>query len=127
MSIDALVKILDDGKTSAKTSSIVIVAEGDSNGGAYEVARKVTEKYAEYETRVTVLGHIQRGGSPSCVDRVLASRMGVAAVEGLLNGKSDVMIGVINDHEHYTSLKESISQRVVPNKEELRISKVLSI
>jgi 6-phosphofructokinase 1 len=127
MSIDELVHILDEGAKSAKTSSIVIVAEGDANGGAYEVAKKVNEKYSHFETKVTVLGHIQRGGSPSHWDRVLASRMGVGAVEGLLNGKSDVMIGVVNDRETYTPLLEAISRKATPNAEEIRISRILSI
>lgn len=127
ISIDQLIDILDKGKASNKTSSVVIVAEGDANGGAYEVAKKVTAKYSQYETRVTVLGHIQRGGAPSVWDRVLASRMGVAAVEGLLKGERDVMIGVINDKESFTPLAEAISSKAGLNSEEIRISKILSI
>lgn len=127
MTIDELIAILEKGAASNKTSSIVIVAEGDVNGGAYEVARKVNAKYDQYETRVTVLGHIQRGGSPTCWDRVLASRMGVGAVEGILEGMCDHMTGVVNDKGVYTPLIEAINKRVGPNKEELRISKILSI
>lgn len=127
MSIDELIKVLEEGAQSLKTSSIVIVAEGDANGGAYEVAKKVNDRYSHYETKVTVLGHIQRGGSPSHWDRVLASRMGVAAVEGLLKGYNDVMIGVMNDQETFTPLEEAISRKALPNKEELRISRILSI
>ena len=127
MSIDDLIGVLEKSAESNKTSSIVIVAEGDVNGGAYEVARKVNERYAQYETRVTVLGHIQRGGTPSCWDRVLASRMGVAAVEGLIGGQTDVMIGICNDMETYTPLSEDIKEKFRLNKTELRISKILSI
>ena len=127
MSIDQLINVLEKGAESNKTSSIVIVAEGDANGGAYEVARKVNQRYSQYETRVTVLGHIQRGGVPSCWDRVLASRMGVAAVEGLLNGHSDMMVGIVNDKETYTSLQEAITRKAEPNAEEIRIAKILSI
>lgn len=127
LSIDELIQILERGAASRKTSSIVIVAEGDENGGAYEVAQKVTEKYSEYETKVTVLGHIQRGGVPSCWDRVLASRMGVAAVEGLVAGEHNVMIGIVNDQERFTSFEEAITSNVNPNLEELRMSKILSI
>ena len=94
---------------------------------AYEIAKKVTEKYSEYETRVSVLGHLQRGGAPSCYDRVMASRMGVAAVEGLLEGRKDVMIGIINDRETYTPLSEAINNRHLPNRDELRIARILSI
>ena len=126
-SIEGLVAILEKGAASNKTSSIVIVAEGDANGGAYEVAQKVNERYSHYETKVTVLGHIQRGGAPSHWDRVLASRMGVAAVEGLLSGKSDAMIGVVNDKETFTPFLEAISNKAMPNAEEIRISKILSI
>jgi len=127
MSIDELINVLEEGAQSLKTSSIVIVAEGDANGGAYEVARKVNHRYSHYETKVTVLGHIQRGGSPSHWDRVLASRMGVAAVEGLLKGYNDVMIGVVNDRETFTPLEEAISRKSYPNSEEMRISRILSI
>lgn len=127
LSIEELIKVLEKGAASKKTSSVVLVAEGDANGGAYEVAKKVTDKYSGYETRVTVLGHIQRGGTPSCADRVLASRMGVAAVEGLLAGRTDEMIGILSDKEQFTTLKDAISRSVIPNGEELRMSKILSI
>lgn len=73
------------------------------------------------------LGHLQRGGSPSCYDRVIAGRMGVAAVEGLLHGKTDCMIGIINDKEVYTPLSEAIKNQHMPNRDELRIAKILSI
>lgn len=127
MSIDDLVQTLRASEESGKSSSIVLVAEGSKSGGAYSIAEKVTERYSEYETRVSVLGHLQRGGAPSCYDRVMASRMGVAAVEGLLEGRKDVMIGIINDRETYTSLSEAISQRHLPNRDELRIARILSI
>ncbi|MBL0315092.1 MAG: 6-phosphofructokinase [Flavobacteriales bacterium] len=127
MSIDDLVQTLRASEESGKSSSIVIVAEGSKSGGAYEIAKQVTEKYSEYETRVSVLGHLQRGGSPSCYDRVMASRMGVAAVEGLLEGRKDVMIGIINDRETYTGLEDAINQRHLPNRDELRIARILSI
>jgi len=127
MSIDDLVQTLRASEESGKSSSIVLVAEGSKSGGAYAIAEKVTERYSEYETRVSVLGHLQRGGAPSCYDRVMASRMGVAAVEGLLEGRKDVMIGIINDRETYTSLSEAISQRHLPNRDELRIARILSI
>ncbi len=127
LTIDELIAILEKGAASNKTSSIVIVAEGDANGGAYEVAQKVNAKYAQYETRVTVLGHIQRGGAPSAWDRVLASRLGVAAVEGLIGGEMDKMVGLVNDQIQYTPLETSISMKFQLNKEELRIAKILSI
>ena len=126
-SIDELVAILDEGAKNNKTSSIVIVAEGDTNGGAYEIARKVQEKYDYYDTRVTILGHLQRGGAPSCFDRVLASQMGVAAVEGLLAGKKDVMVGSLNNKMTYTFLENAVKLTSGINTEKLRIAKILSI
>ena len=127
MSVEELVETLRSTEESGKTSSIVLVAEGSKSGGAYEIAKKVNEKYAEYETRVSVLGHLQRGGAPSCYDRVLASRMGVAAVEGLLQGRKDVMIGIINDRETYTPLEDAVTRRNMPNRDELRIARILAI
>lgn len=127
MSIDDLIQTLRVSEESGKSSSIVIVAEGSKSGGAYEIAQKVGEKYTEYETRVSVLGHLQRGGNPSCYDRVLASRMGVAGVEGLLEGRKDVMIGIVNDRETYTPLSDAISKKNMPNRDELRIARILSI
>ena len=127
MSIEDLVATLRESEESGKSSSIVLVDEGSKSGGAYEIAKKVTEKYSEYETRVSVLGHLQRGGAPSCYDRVMASRMGVAAVEGILEGRKDVMIGIINDRETYTPLSEAINNRHLPNRDELRIARILSI
>ncbi len=127
MSIDDLVQTLKASEESGKSSSIVIVAEGTKSGGAYKIAQEVTERYSEYETRVSVLGHLQRGGAPSCYDRVMASRMGVAAVEGLLEGRKDVMIGIVNDRETYTPLADAIGQRHLPNRDELRIARILSI
>jgi 6-phosphofructokinase 1 len=125
--VEELIKILQGTEGTGKTSSIVIVAEGSKSGGAYEIAKQVNEKYQQYETRVSVLGHLQRGGSPSCYDRVIAGRMGVAAVEGLLHGKTDCMIGIINDKEVYTPLAEAIKNQHMPNRDELRIAKILSI
>ncbi|MEN9638469.1 MAG: 6-phosphofructokinase [Bacteroidota bacterium] len=127
MSVEELIETLKATEESGKTSSIVLVAEGSKSGGALEIARQVNERYDEYETRVSVLGHLQRGGAPSCYDRVLASRMGVAAVDGLLQGRKDVMVGIINDRESYTSLEEAITRKNLPNRDELRIARILAI
>lgn len=127
MTADELMQILRSSEDSGKSSSIVIVAEGAKSGSAYELAKKVTDNNPDYDTRVTVLGHLQRGGAPSCYDRVIASRMGVAAVEGLLQGRKDVMIGLVNDRETYTSLEESIHRANLPNRDELRIARILAI
>ena len=92
--IEQLITVLEHAEK-RKSSVIVIVAEGDEEGGAYEVARKVKERYGHYETRVSVLGHVQRGGNPTVADRMLASRSGVAAVEALIAGHAGVMVGMV--------------------------------
>jgi 6-phosphofructokinase 1 len=126
-SIEDLVKNLKRGRANRKTSGMVIVAEGDEEGGAYEVARKVKEQFDGYEMKVTVLGHIQRGGSPSCFDRVLASRLGVAAIEGLRNGETRVMAGLINNKVVYTPLTQAAKMHSEIDNDLYRISKILSI
>ncbi len=105
--VDALIRHLDNGHVT-HSSSIVVVAEGDDQGGALEVARKVKEKFNKYDTRVTIIGHIQRGGSPSCADRVLATRVGVGAVHGLLKGERNCMAGVRNMELVYTPFEQAI-------------------
>lgn len=127
LSVDELIQILDRGAKSRKTSSIVLVAEGDGLGGAYELANKVKEKYNHYDTRVTILGHLQRGGSPSCLDRVLASQMGVHAVEAMINGRTDVMVGSVNNKMTFTFLENAVKLSAGINTEKLRIAKILSI
>ncbi len=86
---------LENGFKEKKSSGVIVVAEGDDEGGAYKIAQKVRQDFADYDVRVTVLGHIQRGGSPTAFDRVIASRMGVEAVQSMLSGKTNVMIGTI--------------------------------
>lgn len=85
---------LQNDKLKHKRSSIVLVAEGDESGGAFKIAENVKNKYPEYDVRVTILGHVQRGGSPTAIDRINATRMGVAGVQALMEGKSDIMIGL---------------------------------
>lgn len=123
--IDQLIEKLGNGN-SHKSSMIVIVAEGDDAGGAYEVAKKVKEQCPNYDSRVTVLGHIQRGGSPSAMDRVLASRMGSAAVNALIENRSDVMIGIINKQIAYTPFDKSIKHHNKLNKNLLDLAETLS-
>lgn len=126
MSIDDLIDVLESGSHS-KTSSLVIVAEGGSNGGALEIANEVKQKFSHYDTKVTILGHLQRGGSPTCLDRILASQMGVAAVEGLLQGQKDAMVGIINKEVVYTPLEKATKQEQDIEEELLRISNILAI
>lgn len=124
--INELVAKLDSGTKNHKSSMIVIVAEGDDAGGAYQVAEKVKENCPYYDTRVTVLGHIQRGGSPSALDRVLASRLGNSAVDALLNGKTNLMIGVVNNKIEYTPFGKAIKHHQKLNPELLTLAEVLS-
>jgi 6-phosphofructokinase 1 len=127
LTVEDLVSILAVGSESNKTSSIVIVAEGFTEGGAFEVARQVKALTSLYDTKVTVLGHIQRGGDPSCFDRVLASRLGVAAVEGLKSGQRDAMVGVVNDAIVFTPFNQAIAASKVSLDDEVRIARILSI
>lgn len=124
--INQLIQKLESGWKHKKSSSIVIVAEGDQSGGAYEAAKSVKEKFNHYDTRVTVLGHLQRGGNPTCMDRVLASRMGVAAVEALINGKSDIMIGIQNQKISQIPLEKAIKYHVGINTNLINLVEILS-
>lgn len=119
-------KLLNDKKRK-KESSIVIVAEGNKSGGAYELAEKVNQTTVNYDTRVLVLGHIQRGGSPSCMERVRASQMGYAAVEALLNGRSQEMIGIVNKNIHYTPFDQAVKHNDKMNSSLLEIAEILSL
>ncbi|MGB2398319.1 MAG: 6-phosphofructokinase [Flavobacteriaceae bacterium] len=126
--LEQLLDSLKRSEKSGKSSSIVVVAEGDKTGkNVFELAAYVEKNLPYYEVRVSVLGHMQRGGSPSCFDRVLASRMGVHAVETLLNGESNVMIGVINDQMKLTPLEQAIKGKSEINKDLLRVTDILSI
>jgi 6-phosphofructokinase 1 len=111
----------------ALRSGIIMVAEGDDAGGAFEVANKVKEKFSEYSTRVSVLGHLQRGGSPSCADRVLASRLGQAAVEALIHKKSNIMVGIVNREVKYTKLEKAVKHHNSINKDLLETARILSL
>ncbi len=127
MSTDELIAKLDVGAHNNKTSSLVIVAEGGKSGSAMEIARKVNEKIDYYDTKVTILGHLQRGGVPTCFDRVLASKLGVGAVEGLLKGEKDKMAGIIHRKLVYSSLEKVLDTPRDTEEEALRIAKILSI
>ena len=126
--IEGLIKSLKDSKKNGKTSSIVVVAEGDKTGkNVFDLAKKVEQEFPKYEIRVSVLGHMQRGGSPSCFDRVLGTKMGVTAVESLLNGESGYMIGVDNGKIVKTSLKKAIKGETKIDPELIRISRIMNI
>ncbi|MBL7826961.1 MAG: 6-phosphofructokinase [Saprospiraceae bacterium] len=126
-SIDDLVRLLKRGAKRAKLFSIVIVAEGNHMGTVYDIAKKVEAEINLYDDiKVTVIGHLQRGGSPSAFDRVLSSVLGFSAVEGLLAGKSGVMAGIKNNTIHYTPFLEAISKSKPLNKDLLRMSHILA-
>ena len=128
LGLDRLLKSLNKSKQSGKSSSIVIVSEGDKIGkNVFELKDYVEENLPQYEIRVSVLGHMQRGGSPSCFDRVLASRLGVKAVELLLDGKDNIMVGLKNNNIEITPLKDAVKGKHTINKELLRMSDILSV
>ncbi|MFC4269586.1 MULTISPECIES: 6-phosphofructokinase [Polaribacter] len=127
LGLERLVDSLLRSKKSGKSSSIVVVAEGDKTGkNVFELKDYVNENMPEYDVRVSVLGHLQRGGSPSCFDRVLASRMGVRAVEDLINGKSNYMVGLLNDKINVTPLEQAVKGKSEINKELIRVSDIMS-
>ena len=126
--LEQLLESLKRSEKSGKASSIVVVAEGDKTGkNVFELAAYVEQNLPYYEVRVSVLGHMQRGGTPSCFDRVLASRMGVHSVESLRNGASNVMVGVVNDQMQLTSLDLAIKGKSEINQNLLRVTDILSI
>jgi 6-phosphofructokinase 1 len=128
LGLDRLLDSLRKSKSSGKTSSIVVVSEGDKIGkNVFELKSYVDEHLPEYDVRVSVLGHMQRGGSPSCFDRVLASRMGVKAVESILEGKSDLMVGLVNDKIVLNPLERAIKGQTKINKNLVRVSDIMSI
>ncbi|MBP7848710.1 MAG: 6-phosphofructokinase [Lentimicrobiaceae bacterium] len=124
--IEQLYAILDAGFRKNKTSAIIIVAEGDDGGGAYEVSRAIEAKYGQFKTRVTILGHIQRGGSPSCMDRVLASTLGYESVLALRSGVRDVMIGMVNKKIVYTPFSMATKHHQQINRSMLDMARILS-
>lgn len=127
LGLDRLVESLHRSKQSGKSSSIVVVSEGDKIGkSVFELKDYVDEHMPDYDVRVSVLGHIQRGGSPSCFDRVLASRMGVKAVESLLEGKTNLMVGLLNNKMELTPLEQAIKGKSKIDLELLRVSEIMS-
>jgi 6-phosphofructokinase 1 len=111
-----------------KSSKILIVAEGEGDsGGAFEIAEKIKLRFPQYDTRVSVLGHIQRGGKPTCMDRVLASRLGVAAVESLIAGKRNEMVGLIHGKIAFTPFGSAIKHHQEINQDLLKIVEILSL
>ncbi|MGA0272990.1 MAG: 6-phosphofructokinase [Flavobacteriaceae bacterium] len=128
LGLERLLDSLKRSEKSGKSSSIVVVAEGDKTGrNVFEIAEYVEKNMPYYDVRVSVLGHMQRGGSPSCFDRVLASRMGVYAVESLLEGKSNVMVGVKNEQMILSPLEKAIKGKSEINRDLIRVSDILTV
>lgn len=125
--IDDLIKQLKKGAKRQKLFSLVIVAEGNKNGGAQEIADKVRAKFDYYDTKVTIIGHLQRGGSPTCMDRVLASRLGHSAVEALLRGESSKMVGIVNNKIKLTSFKDAITKDKSVQNELITMAEILAL
>lgn len=124
---EQLKAFLESGYKKNKTSSIVLVAEGDEIGGALKIGEKVGKEHPEYDVRVTILGHIQRGGSPTAFDRVSASRLGVSAVEALLNGQHGIMVGLVNNQIVHTPFDNALKNKKSLNPHLLELINVLSI
>ena len=128
LGLERLIDSLKKSKESGKTSSIVVVAEGDKIGkNVFELKDYVEENMPDYDVRVSVLGHMQRGGAPSCFDRVLASRLGVKAVEVLLDGKTNYMVGLLADKVVLTPLEQAIKGQSRVDDELVKVSDIISI
>ena len=122
-----LLAAIKKGAKMRKTSNIVIVGEGNKNGNAQELAQMIRDMEPSFDTKVSVLGHIQRGGAPSAYDRVLASRLGVASVEALIRGEKGLMVGILNEKVAFTPLNEAIKEHHMICDELLHVIDVLSI
>ncbi|MBR7951169.1 6-phosphofructokinase [Microvirga sp. STR05] len=127
MSTEAVIESLKSSWRRSKTSFIVVVAEGEEEGNAHTVAQRVKEAIPELDTRVTIIGHIQRGGAPSAADRLLASQIGIAAVEGLLNGMRNVMAGIVDRKLVYTPFTDTINKKKLINQSFMRMVEILSV
>ena len=125
--VDQLSELIGNGFRKSKNSSIVLVAESELTGGATGLAERVKNEFPQYDVRVTILGHIQRGGSPSASDRILASRMGEASINALLEGQRNVMIGIQNDELVYIPFSKAIKNQKPINRDLLNTIKILSI
>ena len=124
--IEELILSLTKNEKRQKLVNLIVVAEGDEFGGANELAKVIKERVPQADTRVCILGHIQRGGSPSCQDRLIASHMGYYAVESLIIGRNNVMVGVVNNKIHYTPLDKAVKEKQKIGQEWMKIVKILA-
>ncbi len=125
--VDQLAEFINNGLRKSKNSSIVLVAESEITGGAMGLAERVKKEYPQYDVRVTILGHIQRGGSPTAADRILASRMGEAAITALIEGQRNIMVGIDDDEIVYVPFTKAIRDDKPINRDLVQTVKVLSI
>jgi 6-phosphofructokinase 1 len=125
--VDQLEQLIGNGFRKSKNSSIVLVAESEITGGANGLAERMHKEHPEYDVRVTILGHIQRGGSPSAYDRIIASRMGVAAIDALLDEQRSIMIGIVNNEIVHVPFTKAIKDDKPVNQNLLGVLQILSI
>jgi 6-phosphofructokinase 1 len=124
-SVSDIIRALRKAERRSKTSSIVLVAEGYGQGGGMEIAAKVKEQMPELDARISILGHVQRGGSPTSADRLLGSRLGLGAIEGLLDGEKNVMAGIIQGELTFTPLKDAVTKKKPIDEEILRMVRII--
>jgi 6-phosphofructokinase 1 len=124
--MESLLRSLHEKEKRQKLVNLVVVAEGDDFGGGNEVANAIKERMPNVDMRVVILGHIQRGGSPTCLDRLIASRMGYSAVEALIEGRHNVMVGIMNNKMHYTPLDNAVKAKQKISDEWMKIVKILA-
>ncbi len=125
--VDQLAELISTGFRKSKNSAIVLVAENPATGGAMGLAKRVKKEYPDYDARVTILGHIQRGGSPTAVDRILASSMGEKAIEALRDGQRNVMIGIRNGEYLCVPFNKAIGHKKSIDRSGMELVKILSI
>lgn len=125
--VDQLGELIDQGFRKSKNSAIVLVAENPETGGAMRLAERVKKEFPQFDARVTILGHIQRGGSPTAIDRIIASRMGESAIEALMEGQRNVMIGLQNGHIVYVPFSKAVSHTKTIDRASIDLVRILSI
>ena len=125
--VATLIQHLEKSSKRQKLFSLVVVAEGNENGNAQQLATEIKSRYPEYDTKVTIIGHLQRGGAPTALDRLIASRMGYKAVEALIAGHTNMMVGIQNNHTVLVPFDDAIHRNKEIDKELLRIAEILSL
>ena len=125
--IDTLIKHLEKTAKRQKLFSLIVVAEGNANGNAQSLANEIRIRFPEYDTKVTIIGHLQRGGAPSALDRLIASRMGFKAVEALIEGQTNKMVGIQNNQMKMIPFEDAINKSKEIDKDLLRMAEILSL